>query len=207
MSNQPKPESPQVEPVQSPPTAEHGPDYAQIAKFVREFTKESDRACVILCAAKVDYLCAQILQKFFLPNPSGQDELLDTERALGTFSARIHALHRLALIDAEFARALHLFRRLRNTFAHEVSGSTFDEGSHRDRISELVRPLTEYRDYESFRAAYAQGKSSIASSFYAGATILIVHLECLLHDVKPLSGATACSYRPPGWTLIPTEET
>jgi hypothetical protein len=82
----------------------------KVAEFVVEYRKESDRACVILCAAKIDYLCGQILAKFLLPNASGQDDLLDTDRAIGTFSARIHALYRLGLIDAEFARALQVRR-------------------------------------------------------------------------------------------------
>ncbi len=173
----------------------------QIAKFVGEYRKESDRACVILCAAKIDYLCGQILAKFLLPNASGQDDLLDTDRALGTFSARIHASYRLGLIDAEFARALHLFRRLRNSFAHEVSDSTFDHGPHRDRIQELVRPLSTHASYGDFKNKIGKDKSGPAADFYAIAAIIIVRLERLLHDLKPLSGVSAVAMLPPGWKI------
>lgn len=46
-------------------------------EFVTEFSGESDRAAVILGAAKLDYLLYQILQKYLIPNASGRDELLE----------------------------------------------------------------------------------------------------------------------------------
>lgn len=176
-----------------------GPDYRQIADFIREFTTENDRACVILSAAKIDYLCGQILAKFLLPNSGTQDELLDIDRPLGTFSARTAALFRFGIIDNEFSRALTLFRRLRNSFAHEVSGSTFDEGGHKDRICELARPFTEFEDYEGFRVLFAQGKTGTATHFYAAAAILITHLEGVLHVLTPIGFGNPASIRPRGW--------
>lgn len=82
--------------------------------FIQEFAKESDRASVILVGAKLDYLLAHLLERFLLANTGSTDELLDIDRPLGTFSARIHAGYRLGLISADFARVLHIFRRLRN---------------------------------------------------------------------------------------------
>jgi len=145
-----------------------GRDYHKhVAAFVMEFTKESDRACVILTGAKVDYLCGQIITKFLIPNAGAQDELVESDRALGTFNARIHALYRFGLIDAEFARALHLFRKLRNAFAHEVSGSKFDDGAHRDRIAEFAQPLREFSNFEELAGKLSAGKSRTAGQFYA----------------------------------------
>ena len=117
--------------------------------FVREFSNESDRAAVIVGAAKLDNLLYQLLQQFLLPVPSGNDELLDSEAALGTFSARINAAFRLGLIDSEYARALHLIRKIRNSFAHETSSNSLAVGSHRDRIRELVAPLTKFAQYDN----------------------------------------------------------
>jgi len=52
-------------------------DKAAYAAFVDDFARESDRAAVVLGAAKLDLQLYQILQKVLLPNPSATDELLD----------------------------------------------------------------------------------------------------------------------------------
>src|SRR5207244_6119440 len=144
-----------------------------------------------------DYLLKQILSKFLLPNVGSSDDLLDTERPLGTFGSRIHAAYRFGLINADFTRALHIFRRFRNTFAHEVAGTTFDHGPSKDRIRELSAPLKVFNvEFAEFRDAFFRGKPEIAADFYSVAVILIVRLEALLVDTEPLSGATAMALVP-----------
>lgn len=49
----------------------------QFISFIKEFLEESDRAAVVLGAAKIDILLHQILKKVLLPSPRGDDELLD----------------------------------------------------------------------------------------------------------------------------------
>jgi DNA-binding MltR family transcriptional regulator len=106
------------------PNEEKVPDPRQRADFeawadiLDAFATESDRAAVVLAVAKLDELLAELLQRVFRPSATAQDELLDIEKPLGTFSAKIHISYRLGLIDASFARALHLVRRIRNSFAH-----------------------------------------------------------------------------------------
>jgi hypothetical protein len=91
--------------------------------FFDEFKNETDRAAVIVGAAKLDYLLYQILGRYLLPiTGTKDDELLEGDSPLSTFSSRINLCHRLGLIDTQFARSLHLVRKIRNTFAHEVSG-------------------------------------------------------------------------------------
>src|SRR5207249_1655588 len=125
-----------------------------LENFIGEFSQESDRAAVILVGARLDYLLSELISRCLVPNTASVDELLDTDRALGTFSARIHAATRLGLIDADFARALHIFRRLRNTFAHETAGASFDHGPSRDRIRELVAPLAHLQVFAPVREKY-----------------------------------------------------
>ena len=126
-------------------SSEKPEDYSEIIDslmaFLGDFLKESDRAAVVVGAAKLDILLRQLLQRFLLPSTGSSDELLDTERPLGTFSARIHACYRLGLIDAEMTRALHLVRRIRNEFAHETSAVDLSSGSYADRIRDLISPL------------------------------------------------------------------
>lgn len=151
--------------------------------FVNEFLEESDRACVVLGAAKLDISLFQILQKRLLPCGSGKDELFDADSPLSTFSAKINLCHRLGLIDSEVARSLHLIRKIRNAFAHEISGVSLSSGSHADRVKELV---TSYRDLPAFKMAIDMAHKKIkgASSgtpldFRIMLAFLIAHLDVL----------------------------
>lgn len=117
---------------------------ASFQTFMRDFLNESDRAAVILGAAKLDLLLKQTLERVLLPSASNVDDLLDIEKPLGSFSSRIRAAHRLGVIDTQFSRALHLIRKIRNDFAHEAHGSSLALGSHRDRVRELAAPFLEY---------------------------------------------------------------
>src|SRR4030095_2428853 len=91
----------------------------RVVAFRDNFNRESDRACVILVAARLDQPLYQLLAATLLPAPTREDSLLEGDRALASFSARIDAAFRLGLIDAEFCRALHIVRRIRNEFWYE----------------------------------------------------------------------------------------
>src|SRR5438128_2585584 len=93
--------------------------FAEFKRFAEDFKSESDRAAVILGAAKLDMMLFQILQARLVSCATGKDELLEGDNPLSTFSARINVAFRLGLITSELARALHLVRRIRNSFAHE----------------------------------------------------------------------------------------
>jgi DNA-binding MltR family transcriptional regulator len=75
-------------------------------------------------ASKVDDLLLEILRAFLLPTKAkGQnnDELLEGDRPLATFSSRIKICRRLGLIDETLYRALEQLRALRNLSAYETS--------------------------------------------------------------------------------------
>ncbi len=122
-------------------------DMVAFNAFLEDFKRESDRAAVIVGAAKCDLLLLQLLQKVLLPATGNRDELLEGEAPLGTFSARIQMAHRLGLIDDQYARALNILRRLRNGFAHEPTSSQLSARSHRDRVKELSAPFTPSKNY------------------------------------------------------------
>jgi hypothetical protein len=126
-------------------------DISAYYAFIDDFARESDRAAVVLGAAKLDQQLYRILQKVLLPNPGSTDELLDGDSPLSTFSARTNLCYRLGLIDRDLSRALHLIRRIRNSFAHEISGVDLSSGAHRDRVTELIAPFAGNKAYESYR--------------------------------------------------------
>lgn len=157
-------------------------------EFVDQFKNESDRAAVILATAKIDYSLFQLISCFLIPNTTKKDELLDPDEngALSSLSARISLCYRLGIIDAEFARALHLVRKIRNEFAHEVKDAKLDLPPHRDRIRELTKIVSDTELFADVKERYFSDKSGLIADFFTTLTILTLRLETLFQKIKPL---------------------
>jgi hypothetical protein len=185
---------------------------SSLTEVVNEFKSESDRAAVILGAAKLDYILYQILTKYFAPNVGSRDELLEGDSPLATFSSKINICYRLGLIDAEFTRALHLIRKIRNSFAHEVSGCKLDSGPHRDRVRELTASFVNDKHFKNFKSGYFSKKEGSAANFLTMLVLMIARLEGLYMRLKPIEVKNARTVLPiasPGQVLetnIATEE-
>ena len=160
-------------------------EYERFKEFADEFKVESDRAAVILGAAKLDLSLRQLLERFLLPVATGRDELLDGEAALSSFNTRINAVQRLGLIDASFAWALHLVRRIRNEFAHESSTGSLKAGGHRDRVRELAIALRDQPGYRGFRDLFG-AEDDEAVEFRAVVCVMVLELELVHETVEPL---------------------
>jgi DNA-binding MltR family transcriptional regulator len=152
-------------------------DFERHFRFIQEFNTESDRAVVILGAAKIDQLLCELLTATLLPVTGSKDELLDSDGPLATFSARIGLCHRLGLIDAEFTRSLQQIRRIRNAFAHEVSGCSLTVGAQADRVRELAKHLRSRPIYETVRKVSAKDHAGLSAEFRAVVAMLISHLD------------------------------
>jgi hypothetical protein len=133
----------------------HAEHWADI--FDGEFKKESDRASVILAASIFDNVLTELLKNHFVSNAASSDDLFDGANApLSTFSAKITISHRLGLISSTFARDLHLIRRIRNEFAHNVQGCSFEDTRVKSRTVELYKS-TDYALKSEHRKDYPEG--------------------------------------------------
>ena len=171
-------------------------DYHPVAaldSFIKGLTNERDRATVILVAAKLDLILFQILQKHFIPVPGSKDELLEIDGPLGNFGPKINMAYRLGLIDASFSHSLHLIRRIRNSFAHEVEGCTLNSGAHRDRVRELISPVENLKFFIKLCDNFKEhNKFTLASiQFRAMATVICTNLEVLFLKCIALSDKNA----------------
>jgi hypothetical protein len=154
-----------------------------LRSFAGEFKNESDRAAVVLAAAKLDYLLKATLESFLLPSSTGDDELLDADHPLSTFSSRINITARLGLIAPDLARALHLVRKIRNSFAHEHSGVSLAAGPHRDRLDTLVQPMRTHWAF-NLMLTYFDSQETPAALFRAAVALLMLRLSGLADEVK-----------------------
>jgi hypothetical protein len=158
--------------------------------FIHEFKNETDRAAVIVGAAKLDLVMYQILQRFFLPSPRSDDELFEGESQLSTMNAKINILYRLGIIDADFAKALHLVRKIRNDFAHDISGCDLSSGSHRNRVRELFAPFEAYPKVEEAQQLFFKNSTGPSADFRTILAILAAQLEILCSVTKVVSHST-----------------
>jgi hypothetical protein len=181
-------------------------DWSQYKDFINEFRDESDRAAVVLGAAKLDQLLYRIIQAFLIPVTTGRDELLDGDTPLGTFSAKINFTYRCGLIDSNFARALHMVRKIRNSFAHEVSGCSLITGAHIDRVRELIHPLMSYQICTLFRHHFFNGKNGPDIDFRLALAIMIARLEKKLNTIEPVNSDNAVNLIRQDWVIESEEE-
>jgi hypothetical protein len=66
--------------------------------FYGKLGNESDRAAVILVAARLDEMLRVAITHRLIPCPTSQDDLMRSDGPLGMFSSRIDAAYRLGLI-------------------------------------------------------------------------------------------------------------
>jgi len=106
--------------------------------FEREARTESQRAVPIISVSVLDEALSSLLKAAMLPCPTGADPLFDGAYSpMGSFSAKIDFACRLGLISAGVAQSLHLVRKIRNDFAHDIGSCSFELASVRNRVREL----------------------------------------------------------------------
>lgn len=161
-------------------------DTIQFKEFVDEFKNETDRAAVVLGAAKLDQLLYRMIQAFLIPSTTSKDELLDGDSPLGTFSSKINLAFRCGLIDSNLTRALHMVRKIRNSFAHEVSGCSLTNGAHSDRVKELAHPLKQFKIYSQLEELFFGDQKGTNIDFRTTLAIMVARLEKGLKLVKTI---------------------
>lgn len=106
-----------------------------------EFQNESDRGCVLLGAAQVDFLLAKAIEKRLARgNEVSKTLLFETNAPIGTFASRITVAYALGIIGPKTKADLGVIRDIRNDFAHTVGSLDFSNRSVADRCKNLQLP-------------------------------------------------------------------
>jgi mannitol operon repressor len=118
--------------------------------FFDEFNNESPRAAVIVSCAFLDTLLRDLIATHLVNNKAVIDELLGSEkkadRPLSSFGARITTAYLLGLIKEEQYQDLKHIKTIRNKFAHEIHGFSFDN----EEIIKLCNLLQSPKILEGF---------------------------------------------------------
>jgi hypothetical protein len=154
--------------------------------FCQEFERETDRACVILSAAMLEQALDALLKAYLVPI-TGKDTLLDDVYSpISSFNAKIDLCHRIGLISAKFCRDLHLIRRIRNDFAHDVSGCNFNNNDVRSRVLEIRRSSHLIDRNPNFRKDFQPG---IKGDFEMSVSWMLWYLWAYVQDITSIEEA------------------
>lgn len=156
--------------------------------LMSEFKKESDRASVILVASLIDESLTTVLRSKLIPVPSATDDLFDGATApLATFSSKIDMSFRLGLISSRLCRDIHIIRKIRNSFAHDIYNCNFENGSVKSRVMELYNTceVSSFYHYlvEDKNPKIEQGTRGI---FLFISSAILFTINSLQDKVKPL---------------------
>lgn len=145
--------------------------------------EEQPRAIVILAAAKVDTQLRSIIEAYLLPkkgDAKAQDDLLDGDNPLATFSSRIKMCLRAGLIDERLARALDKLRGIRNQAAHWISFGISDAPLN-DQVKSLNSVVGTRRSY-ALTVSRFFGQEPMQAHDHLKATLLT--LSVLLESIR-----------------------
>jgi len=112
-------------------------DLKYFSGFLSEFQKETDRGAALVGAALIDTRIDRILRGHFVSKRIADELLSGGNAPIGTFSARMKLAYSLGLITRLEFHECDLIRKIRNEFAHEVHGLSFQT----QKISDLAARL------------------------------------------------------------------
>lgn len=118
-----------------------------LAKFVTELKRETDRGLPLVGAALIDDRLAETLRSFFCESPRSSKLIDDSNAPLGTFSSRTEMCFALGLIDEYEYTEIGLIRKVRNEFAHAKHGIAFSSPRVQGLCSSLKSDLPQGADY------------------------------------------------------------
>lgn len=104
-----------------------------LQKIIEEIGQSPMRSSIITATALMDSMLEKVI-KNHLVSDIKEDDIFSFQGCLGTFSSKINMAYALGLISKDLSRDMHLFRKMRNSCAHEL---TLDE-----KVKTDIRSMT-----------------------------------------------------------------
>ena len=106
----------------------------------RYFIKESDRAVGVLAPAYLDEVLTRAIRAKLLPTTSTANLVSSDRGPLASFASKIDLARSLGLIEEITWKNLHVLRKIRNDFAHDVDLHDFSHDTIIDKCRNLIFP-------------------------------------------------------------------
>jgi hypothetical protein len=102
-----------------------------------EIENSSDRAAAVLGAAFIDDRLTEAIKARFHQDKKVLERLFGHAGALSTFSAKIDVAFSIGMLSKEAIEDLHVIRKVRNEFAHNLRMKSFAAAPVRDLIKNI----------------------------------------------------------------------
>lgn len=116
--------------------------------FLMEFDKEvannSDRGIALICGSIMDKLLHDLLKMFFIKKNDIDNNLFKNGKPLGTFDSKMKTAFYLGLITKAELSNITYIQRIRNRFAHDIIGASFENEAIKDICSNFNIPKNSY---------------------------------------------------------------
>jgi DNA-binding MltR family transcriptional regulator len=123
-------------------------------------------------------------------NPSSVDCLFEGGNApFSSFSSKIDVAYRLGAISNRLCRDLHLVRKIRNDFAHNIEGCHFSDQKVNNRVRELRNKFADLIDIYKTEEAAKLFQMGDRGDFQFCSSWMIDYLYILSKSSKPLQEA------------------
>lgn len=158
--------------------------------FVEDLLGEKmARPLIIVGASKIDELLKSILLKYLIEKPSKDEDLLEGDRPLSTFSSRMKLSYRLGLIDKDFLFLLEQLRALRNKSAHGV-GFNIEKPPLKDFLQNIKKGLSTRESYRLTKERFFKNiPESKVSEIQCLLITMCVILQSIFEKVNRTSGS------------------
>lgn len=124
-----------------------------VINFLHSLNSESDRGCIIVGTAHIEYLTERLLRKYFSSDPKvikeAIDPLFEGLGPLSTFASRIKLSYALNLFDDNVYKTLNIIKDIRNVCAHELNIVNFADPSIKEKLNNIKIPEDFDSNYEN----------------------------------------------------------
>jgi hypothetical protein len=132
------------------------------SSFFEELSHESDRAAAILVVAWIDSLLRKKLQATYSKgNAQTREKLFEGNGAFATFSAKVDAAFCAGWIGVDLHHDLHVLRRIRNLFAHEIHGLSIKSDRMKSAVNSIRTPGRQFYDWGQLKASASADGSTL----------------------------------------------
>lgn len=149
--------------------------------------EKHDRSLIILCSSVIDDQLLKILSLVLLDTvKKSEEDLLQGDNPLSTFSSRIKMIYRLGLIDLEFLKILDTIRRIRNLCAHSIE-LNIQKAPIKDLISNLRKGIIDRASYKLTLKRYFASQSKPGDELKCLLITICVILEAMISSITKLT--------------------
>lgn len=113
------------------------PELDQLERFFEKLHPESDRGAALTAGAMLEDRLGDILGGFLIEEKEAKQLLVGFNAPLGTLSARLLACYSLGLVEKNEFTEMEIIRKVRNQFAHNWEGVSFESQSIKDLVATL----------------------------------------------------------------------